>query len=402
MRPHAVLGKCGELLMSRLALFVAGTLIGLSGPGAADPNPTIAGQPETVFGSATQGCAPWDIPDTPARAWRGSDGTVRLVAGSEESRAMSGPRLGTLARDCRVLHRGAGADNPAAYDDRAWVHATYAQGTRVTALAHVEYHGHQRADRCAAGTYLACWRNAIVELRSADGGMTFHRAGLAAVLPYVYTGKEGRRSGYFNPSNILRRGDFLYAFVLAEAHAAQRRGACLLRRPVDGGPSDWRAWDGAGFSVTFTDPYRSEADPVRHVCTPVDGILSTISSVVESTAHGGYLAVTAATRPSGDGVPRSGIWWTTSTDLLHWSPPRLLWEVPLLWRRDCAAPAAFAYPSLLDDDSRSANFETVDDRFWLYLVRMPLGPHCRVGRARDLIRLPVSWPAPQDRGTARQ
>jgi hypothetical protein len=131
----------------------------------------------------------------------------------------------------------------------------------------------------------------------------------------------------------------------------------------------------------------------------VEGISSTISSVVASTIHDGYLAVTAATRPDRDGTMRSGIWWTTSPDLLHWSPPRLLWEVPLLWRRDCSAPAVFAYPALLDDDSGSANFETVNDHFWLYLVRMPLGPGCRVGRARDLIRLPVSWPAQQDRET---
>jgi hypothetical protein len=372
----------------------------LVGPCLADALPTIAGPPETVFSSIRQGCARWDIPDTPARAWRTSDGTVRLVAGSEESRAMAGPRLSNLIRDCDVLHRGAGADDPAAYDDRTWIHATYAQGDRVLALAHVEYHGHRRAERCNTGTYLACWRNAIVELRSDDGGETFRRAGLAAVLPYPYDSLAGRRSGYFNPSNILRRGDFLYAFVLAEATGAQRRGACLLRRPLEGEPSDWRAWDGAGFSVAFADPYRARVDdPSRHVCTPVDGISSTISSVVASAAHGGYLAVTAATRPDPEGAMRSGIWWTTSPDLLRWGPPQLLWEVPLLWRRDCSAAAAFAYPALLDDDGGSANFETVDDRFWLYLVRMPLGPDCRVGRARDLIRLPVSWPGRRGRET---
>jgi hypothetical protein len=380
-------------------LLVAGAL---GGAASADPVPTIAGPPETVFDS-TRGCARWDIPDTPARAWRGADGSVRLVAGSEESRAMAGPGLGVLARDCAVLHRGAGADDPAAYDDRAWVHATYVQGDEVVALAHVEYHGHRRAGRCAAGTYLACWRNAIVELRSDDGGRTFRRTGLVAAIPYRYDGREGRRSGYFNPSNILRRGDFLYVFMLAEGLGAQRRGACLVRRPLDGGPSDWRAWDGAAFSVAFADPYRVEVgDPSRHVCTPVEGVSSTISSVVESTTRGGYLAVTAATRRDEDGIWRSGIWWTTSADLLRWSAPRLLLEASLLWRRDCGAPAAFAYPALLDDDSGSANFETVDDRFRLYLVRMPLGPDCKVGPVRQLIRMPVSWPAPQDRGRARR
>ena len=376
---------------------VVSAVLGLSGPASAGGSPTLEGSPETVFASAVDGCAAWDIPDTPARAWRGADGMVRLVSGSEESRALVGPSLDDVRRACPVLYRGGGADDPGAHDDRAWIHATYVEGDRVTALAHVEYHGHLRPGVCASTDYAACWRNAIVELRSDDGGRGFRRTGTVAVLPYRYTGDEGRRSGYFNPSNILRRGDFLYVFVFAEALGAQRRGACLLRRPVDGGPADWRAWDGRGFGVRFADPDAAVVDdPARHVCMPLAGLASTISSVVESTARGGFLAVTAATLRDTDGVPRAGVYSTTSPDLLRWSRPRLLWEVPLLWRRDCAAPAAYAYPALLDADSPSANLETVDDRFWLYLVRMPLDDGCRAGRSRDLIRVPVSWPAPGD------
>ena len=78
----------------------------------------------------------------------------------------TGPSLGQLARDCKVLYRGAGADDPAAYDDRVWLHATYAAGAQVIALGHEEYHGHLRRDRCPTGGYAQCWRNAIVELES--------------------------------------------------------------------------------------------------------------------------------------------------------------------------------------------------------------------------------------------
>ena len=388
------MGKCGEFSRRGRRGAVLGGLICLAGAAAAEAPPRIAGAPATVYASAAEGCAPWDIPDTPARAWRGADGRVRLVSGSEASRAMVGPRLGALVRDCAVLYRGAGDDDPAAQDDRAWVHAVHADGERVIALAHVEYHGHLRAERCG-GDYLACWRNVVVELRSEDGGRTFRRAGTVAAPPYAYRGDEGRRSGYFNPSNILRRDGHLYAFVFAEALEAQRRGACLLRRPVEGGPADWRAWDGAAFAARFSDPYREAiADPAAHVCAPVEGVASTISSVVERAGGGGYVAVTATERRGPDGRMRSGIYWTVSHDLLRWSAPRLLWEAPLLWRRDCAAPAAYAYPALLDYDAGSANFETVDDRFWLYVVRMPLGPGCRVGPERELVRLPVSWPGP--------
>lgn len=355
--------------------------------GAASAEPRVVGPAETAIDMPGDGCGRWDIPDTPARAWREAGG-VALLAGSEASRVSRGPDLGRLVRDCGVVHRGAGDDDPGAYDDRAWVHSTWADGARVTALAHVEYHGHLRPGRCAAGAYLPCWRNAIVELRSEDGGRSFRRVGLVAALPYRYAGEAGERSGYFNPSNILARDGYLYAFVMAEATGAQRRGPCLIRRPLAGGPGDWRAWDGAGFGGRFADPYREDVpDPARHVCAPVAGLRSTVSGVVAAPGRG-FLAVTAMT--GADGV--SGVYWARSDDLVTWSPPALLWAAPLMWRRDCAAPAAFAYPSLIDADSPSPNFETVDGRFWLYVVRMPLGPDCGVGPERDLMRMPVSWP----------
>ena len=381
-------GNCGEL-WAPLAIGACVVLL----PWAAGAGPRVVGAPETVFDWSSAACADWDIPDTPARAWRSADGMVHLLAGAEESRASVGPDLDEVEHDCTVLHRGAHSDDPGAYDDRAWIHATYAEGDRVTALAHVEFHGHRRPGLCASRDRGDCWRNAIVELRSDDGGRTFRRVGLVAALPYRYAGEGAGRSGYFNPSNIIRRGDYLHAFVMAERTGAQRRGPCLLRRPLGGGPGDWRGWDGGGFTVRFADPYREDlADPARHVCAPVEGIGSTLSSVVERA--GTYLAVTAATRARPDAAERSGIYWTISRDLVHWSPPALLWAAPLLWRRGCAAPAAYAYPALLDGDSASASFETVDDGFWLYLVEMRLGPGCSVGRDRDLIRLPVSWPSP--------
>ena len=274
---------------------ILGLIAVLAAPARAE-GPAVSGPAEVVYRWAEERCATWDVPDTPARAWRVADGSVRLVAGSEASRAEVGAGLDSLRHDCAVLYRGGGADDPGAYDDRAWVHATYTfDGVRVMALAHVEYHGETRPGRCAAGTALACWRNAIVELRSEDGGRSFARTGLVAGLPYRYSSRDGRRAGYFNPSNVVRRGDWLYAFVWAEAFGAQRRGACLMRRPVAGGAADWRAWDGARFGVRFADPYREDvAAPERHICAPVGGIGSTVSSVVRRGEQ--FLAVTPATR----------------------------------------------------------------------------------------------------------
>ena len=287
--------------LRRLAHFLAAAMLAAPAAPAAPDGPRVIGPPETVYDWASQRCATWDIPDTPARAWRDAGGAVHLVAGSEASRAATGAGLTDLARGCAVLFVGGGADDPGAYDDRAWIHATWTDdGAHVTALAHVEYHGDERPGRCASPASADCWRNAIVELRATDGGRRSPRAGLAAALPWRYSAADGRRAGYFNPSNILRIGDDLYAFVWTEAFKAQRRGACLIRRPVDGGPADWRAWDGQAFATRFADPYREDvADPAAHACVPLPSVASTISSVVR-TATGAYLAVTPATRRRGE------------------------------------------------------------------------------------------------------
>lgn len=379
------------------ALLLSALLLAAAPARGEAPAPRVSGSAETVFRWESERCARWDIPDAPARAWRDGTGGVRLIAGSEETRAERGPSLDALARDCAVLHRGGHADDPGAYDDRSWIASVFTlDGRRVEALAHVEHHGHLRPEQCV-GDYGQCWRNAIVALVSTDGGRTFARDGLVAALPYVYDGAQDGRTGYFNPSNVVRRGDHLYVFVFAEAHGAQRRGACLLRRPVTGGAADWRAWDGRGFDARFADPYRERvADPRAHVCAPLAGLDGTISSVVRR--DGLYLAVTPAARRDAAGVLRSGIHWTVSEDLISWSPPALLWEAPLLWRRDCAAPAVFAYPSLIDGDAVSRSFEDVDETFWLYVTEAPLDDACRVGPRRNLLRLPVSWP----RGSGRR
>ena len=369
----------------------------LSSPAASAPQIDPAAGPEVVFEWAVQRCDDWDIPDAPARAWRDATGRVHLVAGSENSRAANGPDLDTVSHRCAVLHRGAEDDDPATWNDRSWIAAVTTQdGQNLTALAHVEYHGNLRPEGCPSGRYDRCWFNAIVELQSTDGGNSFNRRGgatdLVAALPWPYPGETAHRTGYFNPSNILRQGDWLFAFVFAEAAGVQSRGPCLLRRPLVGTARDWRGWDGKGFGVRFLDPYRDTIDdPFRHVCQPVRGIVSTISSVVRHNGSGHFVAVTPMVGPDATGNQTSGIFWSTSPDLLNWSTPQLLYAVPLMWRRDCSQPVAYAYPSLIDPDSAGRDFATADDGFWLYLTRMELDRQCRITQHRDLVRLPVIW-----------
>ncbi len=330
----------------------------------------------SLFDWSDDACARWDIPDTPARFWRQESG-VAMVSGSEASRISRGPKPFDLARDCSVAYSGSYDADWRHHDDRAWIHSVWAHDDgRVEALAHVEYHGH-RHGTCAAGTYMACWRNSIVALYSLDGGEFARLPGPpVAALPYDYDRAQTQRSGYFNPSNILRAGEHLYVFVFAAAYREQARGACLLRRPVAGG--EWRAWTGMDFTARLSGP-----DGPGDTCVPVTGVSSTLSSVLHD-GTGGFLAVTPRSVRG-----RHGIWLQRSRDLLAWSRPELVVEVPLLWRRDCTAPAVYAYPALIAPESPSRNFETLEGPVWLTAVRMPLGPDCGVGPERDLIAWPL-------------
>jgi hypothetical protein len=356
---------------------------------------SASSEAEVIFDSDVDGCGLWDVPDGPARAWRDHRGEVVLLAGNDVNRLFVGQDLSSLRRHCAVVHEGAQNDDPLAFDDRVWILATHTiDGRIVEAITHVEYHGHRRPQLCPGQDYLSCWRNALTALISHDGGRTFTRdprGHVVAALPYGYSGRTRHRTGYFSPSNVLRVDDMLYVFMFAENAGEQRRGACLIRRPVEGGPADWRGYDGARFTVRFLD-LRAETptDPRDHVCAPIGPFDTALASIMRAPTLGGYVGVTTTTRRDENGVETSGVWWTFSQTLIDWSPPQLLLEGPLLWRRDCARPFVIAYPSLIDDDGPSRTFDVAEGDFWLFLTRIDLDSACRPTASRALVRHRIS------------
>jgi hypothetical protein len=372
---------------------------------AAEPSLAIvpAGDPELVFQWTRDACARDDIPDVPARAFRDVGGTVHLIASHHVNRAMTGPGLDHLRQDCRVIYEGQKRDDPSAYDDRAWIAAPYTlDGRAIYALVHNEFQGHFRADLCPSRNYSACWSNAITFARSADGGANFTQplapANLVAALPYKYRGDTGRKSGYFGPSNIVARDGYFYSMIFAVTHEAQAFGVCLIRTDRLDDPRSWRAWDGRGFNARFIDPYRDTgSDPAAHVCTPVGrGRLSApIGSVTFHEPSGLYIAVMAAIRPLQPGAtPVTGLFMATSRDLIEWSPPALIKQMPIPAKFVCEDASLVDFPSLLDPESLSRNFETVGARAFIYMTRFNL-EGCKIGMNRDLLRLPVKIaPAP--------
>ncbi len=351
--------------------------------------------PTAVFSWARDRCETWHIPDAPARAFRGADGEIRLIAAHNRNRVMRGPDLQSLRVDCRIVFRGADADAPESYDDKLWLSATWTEdGRTIHALAHAEFHGQRRPALCPIAQYMACWRNQMIHVVSGDGGESFIRHGVALVagIPYRFDGAAGKRSGYFEPSNIFRHGDGLYAFVWAEGYEAQKRGACLLRTTDIADPGAWRAWDGKGFTVVFRDAYRDTiAAPARHVCQPIPRLDGVVASVSRHRATGEFIAIFASNRrKTPDSAPQPGIWYATSSDLLTWTEPRLLRALPLMWAFTCGERAVWAYPSLLDPQSPARNFDDVGARAELYLTRFNLGADCKLPPDRDLVRFGVA------------
>ena len=344
---------------------------------------TVDGPPVQAL-AATAACDVHESPDAPARAIRLADGTVQLYATDQVNQLDIGPDLLHLRRDCAVVYRGAGKDDPAAYDDRSWLASPWTQdGQTIWVVVHNEFHGHRRPELCPTGRYMDCWFNALSEAVSTDAGRSFQRLpDLVAALPYRYDEVGLGHHGYFNSSNIVARDGSLYMFAFATAAIAQQSGNCLLRTDRIGEALSWRAWDGHDFTVRFVDPYRNHGQPEQHVCTPVapSALRWPVTSLVRHQASGLFIAIMQDTSRSG------GAFYTTSVDLLQWSAPVLLVSTVGRGSWTCGDRAPVAYPSLLDPASVDRNFQTVGDGAELFATEFNLAPGCQVAPTRALIR----------------
>jgi hypothetical protein len=394
-------------LLSALATLL---LLALTAPAARAtapdaPDITLTGEPEPVFEWSRDACEPNDFTDQPARAFRTRDG-VRLFASHFVTRGLSGPDGDHLRHDCAVAFRGDMSPDPADFSDFGWLISPYALGDgRVFALVHNEFQGHRRPSICPAGDYHACWENAVTWAMSEDDGRTFQAAPrgrrVIAALPWRYERGRGDRSrdrpgGYFNPTNIVAADGAYYALVWARPFRDQKEGACVLRTTRLDDPAAWRAWDGTGYTITFANPYEGDVDdPARHLCEPVGAEVfrSAPSSLVRDEGSGLFLALQASNLPVGSGQTVPGVWVSASRDLIEWSKPEVVWNVPVWGPQGCnpARPYAawsVAYPALIDFASPTANFETVSDTSWLYFTRYRLDA-CAIGKDRSLWRVRV-------------
>ena len=374
-------------------------------PVRAAPEPPLSaliltGPERTLFSASRDACDGADVPDAPARAFRDASGGIALYGLHYRNRALRGPDFEHLRIDCRVVLDSGEKPDPALYDDRSWITATWTEdGTNVAALLHHEYQANEHEGRCRSKVYMECWYNTITAAASRDGGLHFSRAAPPAVVaapPFRQEEGQGRHRGFFNPSNIFGEGRYRYFLASTTGWdrpgSDQAAGVCLFRTERPDEPASWRAWTGTGFTAAFPDPYR-RTFKIAETCKPVAPFPAPVGAVVRHRGSGAWIAVFMAAK--GGAFAESGFYWSTSRDLLVWDVPRLLLAGATLYDDPCQAKGRLiAYPSLLDPGAKGRNFDDVGEGAFLTFATLRL-EGCTITSDRDLVRRPVAikvWP----------
>jgi len=368
----------------------------------------VTGPEEVVFDWTTDRCEDESIPDIAARAFRDASGNVQLNIGHYVNYRMVGPDFDSLVSDCTAPVLASDFDSdPSQFNDSEWIGAFYTEdGQTVYALVHNEYRGvtHQaaRPGQCPSNDNLTCLDTSFTMAISTDAGQTFSDIApppnhLVATMPYVFN-DEGVPSGIRQPSNIVRGpDDYFYLFGSISDYPAAPgdfppQWVCALRTNDLADPSSWRYWDGEAFAGEFINPYLDTAgagvDAAK--CAPVafpqlSGSVN--EGVVYNEVLGKYVMVGIASQADGS-TPVWGVYYSTSEDLINWSNRELLLEIE---SGEAVADPEFqlihAYPSIIDPDSASLSFETMDDDAYLYISRFNFGGN---SLDRDLLRFPIA------------
>lgn len=360
--------------------------------GAAQAQPTlslrVAGQPEMVIPARDMQCAGKgvpgiDVPDMPPTAFKRADGVVLLLAGNRFNYPNAGSTLDEVKRrDCGPLLASTRSAEPASFTDAEWLVALYsANGTDVLGLVHNEYHGEEHGlKECAITSQRdrECWYAATTLVLSKDGGKTFTRPrapqNVVAALPYkFYSGMK--RAGTSNAKVVGHPKDGqVYVFVTnIERNRARPTGECLVRAdPAK--PLSWHAWDGKGFGQPIGSAYAAQraGDCVQVIRGPVTSVryLPRVKTFVALQLIGSKLQ------------------YRTSGDLLKWSEPsELPFKFAALGSYKLGEPQPLEYFSLLDPSSSSRNFDTLENRPYLYFVRWHTNEKGVVNSRRDVMRV---------------
>lgn len=230
------------------------------------------------------------------------------------------------------------------YDSYEWLTSPYTlNGIQVYALIHNEYHG-DNCSNCNEDRF-NCWWNSINLASSTNQGQLYTH-----LLPPNHNivnspvdfdpDNQLGNLGYFEPSNIIQKGDFFYALVNAH-NSPDKWGACIMRTSNLADPSSWRLWDGSDFNLP--------GDKAN--CTPLNPSPPHYQ-VSYNTYLNKYISLLCWTE---DHMCK----YSFSDDLIHWTNPANL--IPDQY------PGEYChYGSLLQPGDPTRNFEETGRSPWLY------------------------------------
>ncbi len=247
-------------------------------------------------------------------------------------------------------------------------------------------------DPCRSGKRGQCTMYALTFAQSTDGGNTFTHSPapshLVASMPYRYQ-PDGGMFGNWQPSNIVKnpKDGYYYAMIQLDDNRTGRpwlQGMCVMRTKTLDDPTSWRAWDGKGFDRRFINPYtETVADPEKQVCQVVS--LNEVGSLSYNLTYSSYFdKFIAAGVAVNERVP--GFYFSLSDDLVHWTPKQLIMPADSVHNTGGKTPY-LAYPSLIDPQDTSRNFEVVGASPYMYFSRFNKGWPLEI----DLVRVRVQF-----------
>jgi hypothetical protein len=379
--------------LSAFALLTLSTAAQMASPSAAQlpSTPTIKavldGERTAVFSTPQDSCSPDDIPDAMARAFRDNTGIIHFISASSIAYQSLGPTLDTLVHSCEAAFVSANDPDPAAYNDQVWLDSFYTlDGKNIAALSHTEYHGWSHPGECTItnpNNYYYCEYDSDTYHQSSDGGYHFNGfkapGNLVAGVPEKYQIDRGPM-GYSVDSNIISYGGWYYAVLTdwqwprncsgttGPNHCVVPLGGAPMRTADVFAPGSWRAWNGTDFAVSFVDPYLGPvAKPQEHIFTPVKWMQFINGLNVYQPSN---VVVATLWDYWDDELGPPGMYFTTSTDLIHWTTPKLVVTLAEIRKSDPAGSFLYAYFSLIDPDAPDPSFSVIGEHPYLYYVRL--------------------------------
>jgi hypothetical protein len=373
----------------RLIRVLAATVVagGMNLPLVAHASEIGLGSEITVFRWAADRCDAEDIPDVALRVLNEGSEDARILSSNSNNRFRK-LDLSTMhiRSECASgLKSGRQAD-PGLYNDFSWIASLASEENVVHALIHHEYHANDHAGKCRFKVYEQCWYNTITYARSDDRGKTFHQSvppKVVAAPPFLQEEGQGKRRGFFNPSNIIFYQGYWWTFIYTAGWNGQHFGSCLFRSPDVSEPGSWRAYNGADFTSDFPDPYIGGAKADTTPCLPLfDQSVGSISR----TGDGRFVSVFIKREKSNDaGRPnRFFVDLAWSVDLIHWSDPEQLTEITDVSTSDCSENARYAFPALLSIEDGVIRQGELRGRIFLSIVRFNI-QNCKLSLNRDLV-----------------